>query len=125
MTFTLDKLWDTFYWTIVASAIALVMLAFRAWKTNRPAVLMFLMWNLVMLWATCSQIRFTYYFAVNAALLTGFFAVAMFRAFDWDKFADGFRAKVKEASRTWENSWAKTPCRRSYSLSWLSSSSTS
>ncbi|HEY3273272.1 MAG TPA: oligosaccharyl transferase, archaeosortase A system-associated [Methanocella sp.] len=95
MTFTLDKLWDMFYWTIVASAAALILLAFRSLKTNRPAVLLFMVWNLVMLWATCSQIRFTYYFAVNAALLTGFLAVAMFRAFDWEKFADGFRSKVK------------------------------
>jgi oligosaccharyl transferase (archaeosortase A-associated) len=95
MTFTIDKLWATFYWTILASAIALVMLAFRQLKVNRPAELLFLVWNLVMLWATCSQIRFTYYFAVNAALLTGYLAVAMFRAFDWDKFVDGFRAKAK------------------------------
>ncbi len=94
-TFTLDKLWSTFYWTILISAIALVMLAFRQLKTNRPAEMMFLIWNLIMLVATCSQIRFTYYFAVNAALLTGYFAVAMFRAFDWDKFVDGFKTKVK------------------------------
>jgi dolichyl-diphosphooligosaccharide--protein glycosyltransferase len=32
---------------------------------------------------------------VNAALLTGYFAVAMFRAFDWANFVDGFRKKVK------------------------------
>ena len=93
--FTIDRLWDTFYWAIVVSAVALVLLAYRAWKDNRPAEWLFLIWDVVMLWATCSQVRFTYYFAVNAALLTGYFAVAMFRAFDWDKFADGFRAKVK------------------------------
>jgi oligosaccharyl transferase (archaeosortase A-associated) len=94
-SFTLDKLWNTFYWTILLSAIALVMLAFRQLKNNRPAEMLFLIWNLIMLVATCSQIRFTYYFAVNAALLTGYFAVAMFRAFDWDKFVEGFKTKVK------------------------------
>jgi dolichyl-diphosphooligosaccharide--protein glycosyltransferase len=98
MTFTVDKLWDTFYWTILVSTIALVMLVFRTLKTNRPAELLFLIWNLVMLWATCSQIRFTYYFAVNAALLTGYFAIAMFRAFDWDKFVEGFRTRVKNVA---------------------------
>jgi dolichyl-diphosphooligosaccharide--protein glycosyltransferase len=48
-----------------------------------------------MLWATCSQIRFTYYFAVNAALLTGFFAAAIFRAFGSEGLADGYRTRVK------------------------------
>lgn len=98
MIFTFDKLWSTFYWTILISLIALIMLVFRSLKNNRPAELLFLVWNLVMLWATCSQVRFTYYFAVNAALLTGYFAVAMFQIFDWGKFADSFRARVKSAS---------------------------
>ncbi len=94
--------WGSFYWTIILSAAAVIMLVFRAMRTNRPAVLLFLVWNLVMLWATCSQIRFTYYFAVNAALLTGFFVVAMFQVFNWDKFVGRFQAKVRSMQDLWE-----------------------
>jgi dolichyl-diphosphooligosaccharide--protein glycosyltransferase len=48
-----------------------------------------------MLWATISQVRFTYYFAINAALLTGYFVVSVFRAFDSDKFVEKLWAGVK------------------------------
>ncbi len=92
---TFSNLWEGFYWSIAISVVAIVMLVFRVLKNNRPAEMLFLIWNLIMLLATISQLRFTYYFAINAALLTGYFAVAMFRAFDSEKFMEGFRAKVK------------------------------
>ncbi len=93
--FTWQLLWGYFFWTIPIALIGIVLLAFRSLKASRPAELLFLVWNLVMLWATCSQIRFTYYFAVNAALLTGFFAVAVFRAFGSEGLADGYRKQVR------------------------------
>ncbi len=93
--FTMSLLWTYFFWTLPISIIAIVMLAFRVLKYNRPAELLFLVWNLVMFWAMISQIRFTYYFAINAALLTGYFAVSIFRAFDSDNFVEKFRGGVK------------------------------
>jgi oligosaccharyl transferase (archaeosortase A-associated) len=90
-----DNLWYGFYWSIAISFVAIFMLAFRVLKNNRPAEMLFLVWNVIMFLATISQVRFTYYFAINAALLTGYFAFAMFRAFDSEKFMEGFRAKVK------------------------------
>jgi dolichyl-diphosphooligosaccharide--protein glycosyltransferase len=93
--FTVSLLWASFFWTLPISIAAIVMLAFRVMKDNRPAELLFLVWNLVMFWAMISQIRFTYYFAINAALLTGYFAVSIFRAFDSDSFAEMFRSGVK------------------------------
>jgi oligosaccharyl transferase (archaeosortase A-associated) len=93
--FTMSLLWAYFFWTLPISIIGIVMLAFRVLKDNRPAELLFLVWNLVMFWAMISQIRFTYYFAVNAALLTGYFAVSIFRAFDSESFVEKFRERVK------------------------------
>jgi dolichyl-diphosphooligosaccharide--protein glycosyltransferase len=93
--FTWQLLWGYFFWTIPIALVGIVLLAFRALNASRPAELLFLVWSLVMLWATCSQIRFTYYFAVNAALLTGYFAVAMFRAFGSEGLAEGYRTRVK------------------------------
>ncbi|MGA9139545.1 MAG: oligosaccharyl transferase, archaeosortase A system-associated, partial [Methanocella sp.] len=92
---TFDNLWYGFYFSIAISFVAIIMLAFRVLKNNRPAEMLFLVWNLIMLLATISQVRFTYYFAINAALLTGYFAFAMFRAFDSEKFMQDFRARVK------------------------------
>jgi dolichyl-diphosphooligosaccharide--protein glycosyltransferase len=93
----LENVWFGFFWTFYISIIAIVMLAFRVYKNNRPAEWLFLVWNLVMFLAMVSQIRFTYYFAANAALLTGYFVVAMFRAFDSGKFVENFKAGVSKA----------------------------
>ncbi len=58
--------------------IGLILLIFRVFKNHRPGEIMFLIWNLVMVWALIAQNRFTYYFAVNAALLTAYLAIEMF-----------------------------------------------
>ncbi|HMK48197.1 MAG TPA: oligosaccharyl transferase, archaeosortase A system-associated [Methanocella sp.] len=93
--FTFDFLWTSFFWSFWISIIALVMLAFRVIKNNRPAEWLFLIWNLIMLWSALAQIRFTYYFAVNAALLTAYFIYAVYQTFDWDKFVENWRKQVK------------------------------
>ncbi|CAJ35476.1 oligosaccharyl transferase, archaeosortase A system-associated [Methanocella arvoryzae] len=90
-----SMLWGMFFWTFPIAIVAIAMIAFRTFKDNRPAEWLFLVWNLIMLAATFSQNRFAYYFAVNAALLTGYFVYAVFRAFDWDRFTQNWRKKVK------------------------------
>lgn len=90
-----DNLWYGFFWTFPIAICGLILLAFRVFKNNRPAEWLFLIWNLVMLWATFSQIRFTYYFAINAALLTGYFAYEVFKIFGSDKYAESFKRQVK------------------------------
>ncbi|HMK48196.1 MAG TPA: oligosaccharyl transferase, archaeosortase A system-associated [Methanocella sp.] len=92
-----QRLWQPFFWTLPISMIAIAMLCFRVIKYNRPAEWLFLVWNLIMLLATFSQTRFSYYFAVNAALLTGYLTVAVFHALDWNKFADSWHRKVRNA----------------------------
>lgn len=93
--FTFDFLWQSFFWAFWVSLIAIAMLAFRVFKNNRPAEWLFLVWNVIMFWAALSQIRFTYYFAVNAALLMAYFIYAVYRAFDWDKFVSGWKKRVQ------------------------------
>ncbi len=93
--FTISLLWAYFFWTLPLSIAGIVILAFRVLKNNRPAELLFLVWNLVMFWAMISQIRFTYYFAINAALLTGYFAISIFRAFDSENFVEKLKGGVK------------------------------
>jgi len=68
--FTLDLLtlhYQLTFWTAVLGLVALVTMAVRS---SRPAMWAFLVWTLVMTVALIVQNRFTYYYGVNAALLT-------------------------------------------------------
>jgi dolichyl-diphosphooligosaccharide--protein glycosyltransferase len=87
-------LWAMYYWTFPAAILGLIFLIVRVFRTQRPAELMFLIWNLVMAWALLAQNRFTYYFAVNAALLTAYLAYEMLQIIDLDGLWAGFKKKV-------------------------------
>ena len=91
---TLAPLWQLFFWAFPAALIGLVMLIFRVLKSRRPAEVMFLIWNLVMVWAMIAQNRFTYYFAVNVALLTAYLAAEMLSMLNIDELVANFRKKA-------------------------------
>jgi len=55
--------------------IGLVLLLLRYIKTERPADLAVIVWSLIILIMALAQNRFTYYYGVNVALLSGFLAV--------------------------------------------------
>jgi len=76
-TFTLSMAWANFTTSFFISFIALVMLAFVVVKERSAQKSLFLVWSLVMLLAVLGQRRFGYYYAVNAALLTGYFSWKM------------------------------------------------
>jgi dolichyl-diphosphooligosaccharide--protein glycosyltransferase len=76
-TFTLSMAWANFTTSFFISFIALVMLAFVVVKERSAHKTLFLVWSVVMLLAVLGQRRFGYYFAVNAALLTGYFSWKM------------------------------------------------
>ncbi len=76
-TFTFGMAWANFTTSFFISFIALVMLAFALVKERSAQKTLFLVWNVVMLLAVLGQRRFGYYYAVNAALLTGYFSWKM------------------------------------------------
>jgi len=76
-TFTLRLAWATFTTSFFIGFIALVMLAFAVVKEKSARKTVFLVWSVVMLLAVLGQRRFGYYYAVNAALLTGYFSWKM------------------------------------------------
>ena len=61
--------------------IALVVLVVRNLKIQRPADIFVLIWSLIILIMTLAQNRFTYYYAVNVAILTGFLAIWVMQKF--------------------------------------------
>jgi len=73
-TFTLNMAWANFTTSFFISFISLAMLAFVVVKERSAHKTLFLAWSIIMLIAVLSQRRFGYYYAVNAALLTGYFS---------------------------------------------------
>jgi len=76
-TFTLSMAWANFTTSFFISFIALAMLAFVVVKERSADKTLFLVWSVVMLLAVLGQRRFGYYYAINAALLTGYFSWKM------------------------------------------------
>ncbi|MFU8796967.1 MAG: hypothetical protein ACNA7X_06765, partial [Dehalococcoidia bacterium] len=74
---TLQIAWANFTTSFIISFIALAMLAFVTVRERSAEKTVFLVWCVVMLAAVLGQRRFGYYFAVNAALLTGYFSWKM------------------------------------------------
>ena len=93
--FSLDRFWYDFVWGFPLAIAGLLLLLWRVIKDRRPAELMFLVWNAMMFAAAFTQIRFTYYFAVNASLLSAYVALEAFNAFGGEKFRSSFVKKVR------------------------------
>ncbi|OIP27037.1 MAG: hypothetical protein AUK39_03600 [Dehalococcoidia bacterium CG2_30_46_19] len=70
----LNMAWSDFTTSFFIAFIGLGLLIYRAVKERSADKTLFLVWCVVMLVATFGQRRFCYYFAVNAALLTGYFS---------------------------------------------------
>ncbi len=66
--------WTNFTTSFFISFISLAMLGYVVVRERSADKTLFLVWSIVMLAAVLGQRRFGYYFAVNAALLTGYFS---------------------------------------------------
>jgi oligosaccharyl transferase (archaeosortase A-associated) len=69
-----DMAWSNFTTAFFIAFIALGLLIYRAVKERSADKTLFLVWCVVILVATVAQRRYCYYFAINAALLTGYFS---------------------------------------------------
>jgi dolichyl-diphosphooligosaccharide--protein glycosyltransferase len=69
--------WYNFTASFFISFISFGMLIYFAIKEKSADKTLFLVWSIVMLMAVLGQRRFGYYYAVNAALLTGYFCWKM------------------------------------------------
>ncbi len=77
-SFSLNVAWGNFNTGFFFSLIALILILIHIIikrGTASNGLLLFFVWSLVILVATLGQRRFAYYFAINVALLTGYFSV--------------------------------------------------
>ncbi|HUX48124.1 MAG TPA: oligosaccharyl transferase, archaeosortase A system-associated [Dehalococcoidia bacterium] len=75
--FTLRIAWANFTTSFFISFISFAMLIYVAIKEKSADKILFLVWSIIMLMAVLGQRRFGYYYAVSAALLTGYFSWKM------------------------------------------------
>ena len=71
---SLTVAWANFTTSFFISFISLAMLGYIVVRERSADKTLFLVWSIVMLAAVLGQRRFGYYFAINAALLTGYFS---------------------------------------------------
>lgn len=69
--------WGNFTTSFFISFISFAMLIYLVIKEKSADKTLFLVWSIIMLMAVLGQRRFGYYYAVNAALLTGYFSWKM------------------------------------------------
>ena len=72
--FSLSVAWANFTTGFFLSFISLGILIYFIIKRGEADKTLFVVWSLVILAATLGQRRFAYYFAINVALLTGYFS---------------------------------------------------
>jgi len=71
--FGLQTAWANFTTSFFISFISFAMLAYVVVKKRSADKTLFLVWSIIMLIAVLGQRRFGYYYAINVALLTGYF----------------------------------------------------
>jgi dolichyl-diphosphooligosaccharide--protein glycosyltransferase len=93
--FTLSSVWYNFAMSFFISLIAMFMLAYSVKKDKRPEEMLVLVWTFIMLLAIYGQNRFAYYYAINVALLSGYFAAKVLDIVGWKKIEAAYHDKVK------------------------------
>ncbi len=76
-SFTFAVAWANFTTSFFIAFVALAMVIYLAVKKESAGKILFLVWSIIALVAVLGQRRFGYYYAVNAALLAGYFSWKM------------------------------------------------
>jgi oligosaccharyl transferase (archaeosortase A-associated) len=92
--------------------LGLAVLAYGVFKKERQEKTVLLIWTIMMVWALFQQNRFAYYFAVNVAILSGYFGIVVadkvLEFADWNQLTGKksitksitSKKKVKKPSKT-------------------------
>ena len=100
--------WANFNTSFFIAFVSLGMLIYLAIKERGADKVLFLVWSLITLIAVFGQRRFGYYYAVNASLLTGYFAWKMLDLVGLRKILNRPKEKVAEAVKKFKKKSKKT-----------------
>jgi oligosaccharyl transferase (archaeosortase A-associated) len=116
LQFSLTPLWQTYGFTMVFGCIGLCVLGYMAAKRWEPEKVLFIIWTLVILLATCGQRRFNYYLVVNAALLTGYVCWEILRFAGLRELAGVRGVDARDRKKLPRSKRKRGPQRESYQL---------
>jgi len=126
--FSLSTAWQYFTTSFFIALVSLGLIVWAMFRERNADQALLVVWSLVMLAASFSQVRFAYYYAVNVALLAGFFSARLLR---WSGFfklgiwagkeqAEGERASdSKKKTRAKRKAERKRPSPDSSSVRYL------
>jgi len=98
--FTLEVAWSEFALALYAGLAGLALLIYRCIRRGEPGHVFTATWSLVMMFISFAMVRFTAYFAVCIAILTGYAAGYVIQALAADREARAEVRPGKKARRT-------------------------
>ncbi|MDD2777551.1 MAG: oligosaccharyl transferase, archaeosortase A system-associated [Methanocellales archaeon] len=96
--FSLQWVWENFTMCFYTALIALVVVGYRMLKEWKPEDTLLVVWSIVLFFAIVGQNRFAYYFAVNVAILSGYFGIKMLEWGGLGELYEDFKRRVKDSS---------------------------
>ncbi len=91
----LEQLYAQFAYGGYVVFLGLAALVYETFKKNSQEKTFLLVWTLMIFWAMLQQNRFAYYFSVNVAILSAYFAIWIADSVGLKSLSDDFGAKVK------------------------------
>ena len=88
--------WNNLFWTMPLIIIGIGCLGYRIYKNQRPADVFLFIWTLVIIAATCAQLRFNYYLAINVACLSGLSVYFLFNLTSYSNPTRKFDIKLQK-----------------------------
>ena len=83
--FSLAPLGDNFGIEGYIAFLAIPVLLYQTYKEHKQEEIWVVVWMLMMVWALYQQNRFSYYFAVNASILSAYLSMKVLGAIGWDE----------------------------------------
>ncbi|QLC50639.1 oligosaccharyl transferase, archaeosortase A system-associated [Methanolobus zinderi] len=96
--FTLQNVWYNFAVGFYLSIIAMLMLAYSVARKHRPQETLLLVWSFFILLAIYGQNRFAYYYSVNVAILSAYFASKILNISGWEDLENAYNRKIQSIS---------------------------
>lgn len=93
--------WNNFFFALPISIALLPIIIYRSLRQGSKNETMLFVWTLCILFSTLAQRRFAYYFAVNVAILTGYFGWSVFELLGVKMYMEAFR-KVRIKFNIWK-----------------------
>lgn len=88
-----SPIWYNFGLMGYVSFIGLALFAYESTKKNSQEKTFLIVWTVMIIWAMLQQNRFTYYYSVNAAILSAYIGIKLLDVAGWKRLQDDIRTR--------------------------------